>query len=116
MATITLPVNGMTCASCSVRVERALQEAPGVETAAVNLMLENAVVTYDRRLLAPADLVSVIEQTGGTGRRGPSRAREGGREPGRRRGRTGPSAAGRTRSSMRGSIGPGRRFVTTQPT
>ncbi len=64
MATITLPVNGMTCASCSVRVERALQAAPGVEAAAVNLMLENAVVTYDRRLLAPTDLVSVIEQTG----------------------------------------------------
>jgi Cu+-exporting ATPase len=64
MTTLTLPVNGMTCASCSVRVQRALEKTPGVATASVNLMLENAVVTYDRTTLGPADLVSVIEGTG----------------------------------------------------
>jgi Cu+-exporting ATPase len=64
MDTITLPVSGMTCASCSVRVQRALERTPGVETAAVNLMLENAVVTFDRAAVQPAELVSAIEATG----------------------------------------------------
>ncbi len=34
---IELKVDGMTCAACSARVERALTTVPGVESAAVNL-------------------------------------------------------------------------------
>ncbi|HOM13574.1 MAG TPA: heavy metal-associated domain-containing protein, partial [Rubrivivax sp.] len=34
---LTLPIEGMTCASCSTRVERALQRVPGVLQASVNL-------------------------------------------------------------------------------
>ena len=34
---LSLPVEGMTCASCVGRVERALQAVPGVKTAGVNL-------------------------------------------------------------------------------
>jgi Cu+-exporting ATPase len=64
MDTLTLPVAGMTCASCSVRVQRALEKTPGVTRASVNLMLENAAVTFDRTAVSPAALVSVIEQTG----------------------------------------------------
>ncbi|MGV3515965.1 heavy metal translocating P-type ATPase [Luteitalea sp.] len=64
MNTLTLPVTGMTCASCSVRVQRALEKTPGVATASVNLMLENAAVTFDGAAVTPAGLVSVIEQTG----------------------------------------------------
>jgi P-type Cu+ transporter len=64
MEKITLPVQGMTCASCSTNVQRALEATPGVATAAVNLMLHNAVVTFDDAALTPSDLVSVIEETG----------------------------------------------------
>ena len=64
MEKVTLPVNGMTCASCSTHVQRALEATPGVATASVNLMLHNAVVTFDDAALTPTDLVSVIEQTG----------------------------------------------------
>ncbi len=64
MNTLTLPVTGMTCASCSVRVQRALEKTPGVTRASVNLMLENASVTFDGSSVTPAALVSVIEQTG----------------------------------------------------
>lgn len=39
-AELTLPVGGMTCASCSARVERALRKSPGVAEAEVNLALE----------------------------------------------------------------------------
>jgi Cu+-exporting ATPase len=38
---LTLPIEGMTCASCSARVERALQRVPGVRQASVNLASES---------------------------------------------------------------------------
>jgi heavy metal translocating P-type ATPase len=42
--TLTLPVTGMSCASCAGRVERALQAVPGVTLATVNLATETAAV------------------------------------------------------------------------
>jgi Cu+-exporting ATPase len=49
-ATLDLGVDGMTCASCVNRVERALKKVPGVSDATVNLATESARVTY-----APSD-------------------------------------------------------------
>jgi P-type Cu+ transporter len=40
-----LPIEGMTCASCSGRVEKALARVPGVASAAVNLATEQATVS-----------------------------------------------------------------------
>ena len=45
-ARLSLPVEGMTCASCVGRVERALKAIPGVQSAAVNLATERADVTF----------------------------------------------------------------------
>lgn len=42
--TLTLPIEGMTCASCVGRVEKALRAVPGVATADVNLATERAQV------------------------------------------------------------------------
>jgi len=42
---LTLAVEGMTCASCVARVERALGQVPGVSAASVNLATEQATVT-----------------------------------------------------------------------
>ena len=47
METRSFPVEGMTCASCVRRVERALKKVPGVSEAAVNLALNEAVVTFE---------------------------------------------------------------------
>lgn len=44
---VLLPVEGMTCASCVGRVEKALAKVPGVESATVNLATEKAKVAYD---------------------------------------------------------------------
>jgi Cu+-exporting ATPase len=63
-ARVTLPVEGMTCAACQARVQRVLAKTPGVDTASVNLMLHNAVVTYDAQQVSPADLVQAIKATG----------------------------------------------------
>ena len=59
---IVIDVEGMTCASCVGRVERALQAVPGVKTAAVNLATERAEVIgsdVDR-----SALVKAIEDAG----------------------------------------------------
>ncbi len=39
---VTIPVEGMTCASCVAHVEHALSEIPGVNDVAVNLATEKA--------------------------------------------------------------------------
>ena len=44
---LDLGIEGMTCASCSLRVERALKKVPGVREASVNLATESARVQTD---------------------------------------------------------------------
>ncbi len=62
-ASISLPIEGMTCASCVGRVERALKAVPGVESASVNLATERASVTTQADV-ARADLVKAVEDAG----------------------------------------------------
>ena len=61
---VTIPVQGMTCAACQSRVQRALQAEPGVVDASVHLMLKQAVVTYDSAVTSEASLVEAINRTG----------------------------------------------------
>ena len=60
---IRLPIEGMTCASCVTRVERALKAVPGVGSAEVNLATETAIVTLaaGRR---PETLVEAVHKAG----------------------------------------------------
>ncbi|HEX9738157.1 MAG TPA: heavy metal-associated domain-containing protein, partial [Candidatus Limnocylindria bacterium] len=46
-AELSLPVEGMTCASCVNRIERFLNRADGVTSATVNLASEEATVRYN---------------------------------------------------------------------
>ena len=61
---ITLPVEGMTCASCVGRVERALKKVDGVSGATVNLANERATVQFAPGVADRAALVSAIEGAG----------------------------------------------------
>ena len=61
-ATLTLPIEGMTCASCVGRVEKALKQVPGVSDAVVNLATERAAITGGA--LDRAQLVAAIENAG----------------------------------------------------
>ena len=63
-ATIELPVEGMTCASCVNRIERFLKKTPGVEDATVNLATELATIHYLPDLAGTAELVGAIEAAG----------------------------------------------------
>ena len=60
----TLPILGMTCASCVSRVERALRKPAGVLTAEVNLATEKATVTYIPGQASHEDLVSAVKAAG----------------------------------------------------
>ncbi|WBL73123.1 heavy metal translocating P-type ATPase [Serratia liquefaciens] len=60
---LSLPVEGMTCASCVGRVERALKAVPGVQTAAVNLATERADITFSSQA-DPQAAVRAIESAG----------------------------------------------------
>ncbi len=56
-----LAIDGMTCASCVARVERALQAVPGVRSATVNLATESAHV---EGVADPASLVAAVKGAG----------------------------------------------------
>src|SRR5690606_4443989 len=60
-APISLPVEGMSCASCVGRVEKALQGVPGVTEATVNLATERATV---HGAVAVEELVAAIRKAG----------------------------------------------------
>ena len=61
---LTIPVQGMTCAACSARVQRTLERTPGVNGANVNLMTGAATVVYDPASITPEGLVETIRGTG----------------------------------------------------
>jgi Cu+-exporting ATPase len=61
---LTIPVQGMTCAACSARVQRTLERTPGVSGANVNLMTGSATVSYDPASTTPERLVEAIRETG----------------------------------------------------
>ncbi|WP_348550800.1 heavy metal translocating P-type ATPase [Acidithiobacillus sp.] len=67
-AEATLAVQGMTCASCSSRVERVLRRLPGVLEASVNLATERAQVRYLPTAVDISAMIAAI-QTAGYGAR-----------------------------------------------
>ncbi|HTC24106.1 MAG TPA: heavy metal translocating P-type ATPase, partial [Gemmatimonadales bacterium] len=60
----TIPVTGMTCAACSARVQRSLEQTPGVASASVNLMTGEATVDFDPAAVTPERLVAAIRESG----------------------------------------------------
>ena len=60
---VDLQVDGMTCASCVGRVERALKKVPGVQSATVNLATERASVQWQGDTDVNA-LIAAIEKAG----------------------------------------------------
>ncbi len=60
---IDLQITGMHCASCSARLEKALNQLPDV-TATVNIATEKAHIAYDPRRTTVADLIKAVQGTG----------------------------------------------------
>ena len=63
MSHLDLGITGMTCTSCSARVERKLNKLEGV-SASVNFATEAAAIEYDSQSVSPQELISVVESAG----------------------------------------------------
>ena len=59
-----LAIGGMTCASCAMRVEKALAKVPGVASASVNLATETATVNLSGAASGPDALIAAVEKAG----------------------------------------------------
>jgi Cu+-exporting ATPase len=64
MKQISLPVQGMSCASCVGHVEKAFGELPGVSHVVVNLGLGKASLMYDPTRVTMAALISAVAAVG----------------------------------------------------
>jgi P-type Cu+ transporter len=60
---LELPIEGMTCAACAIRVEKKLNKLEGV-AATVNYATERASVEYDAGAVSPEQLVAAVESAG----------------------------------------------------
>ena len=61
---VNLKIDGMTCASCSTRVEKALNQVPGVTFAEVNLATETAEVRGAQGDVGIDALIAAVERAG----------------------------------------------------
>lgn len=62
--TVTLPVEGMTCASCVRTIEGALNRADGVAKAVINFATEKVTIEYDPNILDEEGLAKIVEDVG----------------------------------------------------
>ncbi len=61
---LTLPVKGMTCASCASRIEKKVGELDGVDQAGVNFAAESIAVDFDPDRASPELIIQTIEKIG----------------------------------------------------
>jgi P-type Cu+ transporter len=61
---VLLPIEGMTCASCVRRVEKALRRVDGIAEASVNLATERARVVYDPSIATLDQMRAAVEKAG----------------------------------------------------
>ena len=65
-ASVTIPIEGMSCASCVARIEDGLRSMPGVSNASVNLATERATVEYHPQRATPSSIAETIRSLGYT--------------------------------------------------
>jgi len=61
---VDMPIEGMTCASCTQAVKKALEKLDGVISVNINLTTEKATVNYVPGKVHKSDFVRVVEKTG----------------------------------------------------
>ena len=64
MKKITIDIDGMTCSACSNRIETKLNNSKGIQEATVNLVLNEANITYDDNLINLDDINKYIADIG----------------------------------------------------
>lgn len=64
MREVTLHIEGMHCAMCTARMQKAFLAADGVQEAEVDLESKSARVVYDGGRLSEDDLKQLVKETG----------------------------------------------------
>ncbi len=64
LQTVVLDVQKMTCALCSVTVQKALQKVPGVSEAKIDYDNKTATVKFDPEKTSPAVLIKATANAG----------------------------------------------------
>ena len=64
MKNLILSIDGMTCSACSNGLEKYLNKQNGIFNASVNLVMANATVTYDEKILNQEIIEKYVKQAG----------------------------------------------------
>ena len=64
MKKIILAIDGMTCSACSNGLEKYLNKQKGVANASVNLVMANATIEYDEKILNQSEIEEFVKQAG----------------------------------------------------
>ncbi|MDP2688651.1 MAG: copper ion binding protein, partial [Deltaproteobacteria bacterium] len=64
LKTATLPITGMSCASCAAKIEKGLSGLSGIEEASVNFAAEKVSISYDPAKVHINDFVKAIRELG----------------------------------------------------
>ena len=64
MKKVLLKIGGMTCSACSSGLEKYLNKQDGIESAAVNLVMNNANIQYDEQKLDLKQIEKFVEKAG----------------------------------------------------
>ena len=64
MKKIILSIDGMTCSACSNGLEKYLNKQDGIISAGVNLVMANATIEYDERVLNQTKIEEFIKRAG----------------------------------------------------
>ena len=62
--TVTLNLEGMSCASCAANIEKVLNKTEGVISASVNFPLEKAVVEFDSSRISVREIIAAVQGIG----------------------------------------------------
>lgn len=64
MKKIILSIDGMTCSACSNGLEKYLNKQSGIENANVNLVMANATIVYDEKLVNQSKIEEFVKRAG----------------------------------------------------
>ena len=64
MKKITLSIDGMTCSACSNGLEKYLNKQNGIINSSVNLVMANATIMYDEKILNQAKIEEFVKEAG----------------------------------------------------
>ena len=64
MKKIILAIDGMTCSACSNGLEKYLNKQKGIVNASVNLVMSNALIEYDEKILNQEKIEEFVKQAG----------------------------------------------------